>query len=52
MASALAAALGGLVEADTQQVKPCLGVACVVVEVVGSCDCSLVVGKLDWAEED
>lgn len=52
MAWALVAALEGLVEVDTQQVKPCPGVACAVVEVVDSCGCSLVVGKLEWAEED
>lgn len=50
MAWALAAALEGLVEADTQMVKPSQGVACA--EVVGSCGCSLVVGRLEWEEED
>lgn len=51
MAWALAAALEGLVEADTQQVKPCPGVACAV-EAAGSCGCSLAVGRMEWVEED
>lgn len=52
MAWALAAAPEGQVEADNLQVKPCPGVACAVVGVVGSCGCSLVVGRLEWEEED